>query len=49
MAARAPARRGLPRTVAWYRENRGWWEPIKHSGGYREYYDRQYAARLGTA
>jgi dTDP-glucose 4,6-dehydratase len=40
---------GFPRTVAWYRENRGWWEPIKHSGGYREYYDRQYAARLGTA
>ena len=40
---------GFPRTVAWYRENRGWWEPIKRSGGYREYYDRQYAARLGSA
>ena len=40
---------GFPRTVAWYRENRGWWEPIKHSGGYREYYDKQYAARLGSA
>jgi dTDP-glucose 4,6-dehydratase len=39
---------GFPETVAWYRENRGWWEPIKHSGGYREYYDRQYAARLAS-
>jgi dTDP-glucose 4,6-dehydratase len=38
---------GLTETVEWYRENRGWWEPIK-SGEYREYYERQYAARLGT-
>ena len=37
---------GLERTVAWYRENRDWWEPIKQSGGYREYYEQQYAARL---
>jgi dTDP-glucose 4,6-dehydratase len=36
---------GLIETVAWYRENRGWWEPIK-SGEYREYYERQYAQRL---
>src|SRR3954453_21998515 len=34
---------GLPATVEWYRDNRGWWEPIKHSGGYRDYYERQYA------
>ena len=43
-----PARRladGLPETVAWYRENRAWWEPIK-SGEYRSYYEQQYAARL---
>jgi dTDP-glucose 4,6-dehydratase len=40
---------GFPQTVAWYRENRSWWEPIKRSGGYREYYDRQYAARLGAS
>ena len=39
---------GFPKTAAWYRENRAWWEPIKHSGGYREYYDRQYAERLRT-
>ncbi len=37
---------GFPLTASWYRENRSWWEPIKHSGGYREYYSRQYAARL---
>jgi dTDP-glucose 4,6-dehydratase len=36
---------GLTETVAWYRANRGWWEPIK-SGEYREYYERQYAQRL---
>ena len=36
---------GLPETVAWYRENRAWWEPIK-SGEYRAYYERQYAERL---
>jgi dTDP-glucose 4,6-dehydratase len=37
---------GIRDTVEWYRDNRDWWEPIKRSGGYREYYDRQYAARL---
>jgi dTDP-glucose 4,6-dehydratase len=36
---------GLPETVAWYRDNREWWEPIK-SGEYLAYYRRQYAARL---
>jgi dTDP-glucose 4,6-dehydratase len=38
---------GLPETIQWYSENRSWWEPIK-SGAYREYYEQQYAARLGT-
>jgi len=38
---------GLPATVDWYRANRAWWEPIKHSGDYREYYEKQYAQRLG--
>ena len=37
---------GLEETVAWYRENREWWEPIK-SGDYRRYYETQYAHRLG--
>ncbi len=36
---------GLPQTVAWYRDHRDWWEPIK-SGEYLAYYRRQYAARL---
>jgi len=31
-------------TVAWYRDNRAWWEPIK-SGEYRRYYEEQYGAR----
>jgi len=37
---------GIRETVEWYRDNRDWWEPIKRSGGYREYYERQYAERL---
>jgi dTDP-glucose 4,6-dehydratase len=36
---------GLERTVAWYRDNAWWWEPIR-SGEYREYYERQYGRRL---
>jgi dTDP-glucose 4,6-dehydratase len=36
---------GLGVTVAWYRDNRSWWEPIK-SGEYLDYYRRQYADRL---
>jgi dTDP-glucose 4,6-dehydratase len=36
---------GLERTVAWYRENAGWWEPIR-SGEYRAYYERQYGRSL---
>jgi|SRR3954452_1315709 dTDP-glucose 4,6-dehydratase len=37
---------GVRAAIAWYRDNRDWWEPIKRSGGYREYYERQYAQRL---
>jgi dTDP-glucose 4,6-dehydratase len=36
---------GLAETVAWYRDTRDWWEPIK-SGEYMAYYQRQYAERL---
>jgi dTDP-glucose 4,6-dehydratase len=35
----------LVETVAWYRDNRLWWERIK-SGEYLDYYKRQYADRL---
>jgi dTDP-glucose 4,6-dehydratase len=38
---------GIERTVAWYRDNRDWWEPIR-SGEYREYYERQYGTKLET-
>jgi dTDP-glucose 4,6-dehydratase len=37
---------GLERTVAWYRDNHEWWEPIR-SGDYRAYYERQYGRALG--
>jgi len=37
---------GLANTVAWYRENAAWWEPIR-SGDYRAYYERQYGRALG--
>jgi dTDP-glucose 4,6-dehydratase len=36
---------GLAETVAWYRENAWWWEPIR-SGEYRQYYARQYGRTL---
>jgi dTDP-glucose 4,6-dehydratase len=36
---------GLERTVAWYRDNAWWWEPIR-SGEYREYYERHYGRAL---
>ncbi|MCS7173079.1 MAG: dTDP-glucose 4,6-dehydratase [Armatimonadetes bacterium] len=36
---------GLERTVAWYRENRAWWEAVK-SGAYRAYYETWYGKVL---
>jgi dTDP-glucose 4,6-dehydratase len=36
---------GLEGTVAWYRDNEWWWQPIR-SGDYREYYEQQYGRRL---
>jgi dTDP-glucose 4,6-dehydratase len=37
---------GLAQTVAWYRDNAWWWEPVR-SGDYRAYYERQYGRALG--
>jgi dTDP-glucose 4,6-dehydratase len=36
---------GLERTVAWYRERRDWWEPIKRGETFEAYRARQYGAR----
>lgn len=36
---------GIAATAEWYRVNRPWWERVK-SGAYRDYYDRNYGARL---
>jgi dTDP-glucose 4,6-dehydratase len=36
---------GLESTVAWYRENAWWWEPIR-SGDYRAYYEAHYGRAL---
>jgi dTDP-glucose 4,6-dehydratase len=36
---------GLAKTVAWYRDNPWWWEPIR-SGAYRDYYERHYGRAL---
>ncbi len=38
----------IEKTVAWYRDNRWWWEKIK-SGEYREYYQQMYGRRLAEA
>lgn len=35
---------GLKNTVAWYLENRAWWERVK-SGAYREFYEQNYSSR----
>ncbi len=44
--ARVRFDQGLEQTVAWYRDNTWWWEPIR-SGEYRAYYERQYGRALG--
>lgn len=37
---------GLRDTIEWYLTHREWWEGARN-GAYRDYYDRQYKARLG--
>ena len=41
---RIPFADGLKATVAWYLQNRGWWERVR-TGEYRTYYERNYGAR----
>jgi dTDP-glucose 4,6-dehydratase len=38
----------MERTVAWYRDNRPWWEAII-SGDYLKFYDQYYGERLRSA
>jgi dTDP-glucose 4,6-dehydratase len=47
-APRVDFREGLERTVAWYRDNRWWWEKIK-SGAWRRYYEQHYAELQAAA
>ena len=37
---------GIAATVAWYRDRRDWWEPIK-SGEWKDFYAQQYAEMQG--
>jgi dTDP-glucose 4,6-dehydratase len=46
-SARVRFDEGLERTVAWYRDNAWWWEPVR-SGDYRAYYERQYGRALSA-
>ena len=32
---------GIKKMIAWYQDNESWWKNIK-SGGYKEYYEKQY-------
>lgn len=43
-----PFETGIASTVAWYRDNRWWWEPLLDAG-WRAYYERLYGARLRGA
>lgn len=45
---RFPFGEALKATVAWYRDNAGWWQKIK-SGEFRAYYEKMYGARLRGA
>ena len=39
-----PFAEAMKQTVAWYVENREWWQRVK-SGAYRDYYEEQYGCR----
>lgn len=47
-APRVPFGEALKATVAWYRDNVGWWQKIK-SGEFRAYYEKMYGTRLRDA
>lgn len=39
---------GMPETVQWYVDHPEWWQPIRQSEGFKEYYQRVYWQRLVT-
>ena len=39
----------LEATVQWYQERQDWWRPIRDGEDYRDYYNRQYSARLAAS
>jgi dTDP-glucose 4,6-dehydratase len=39
----------LDATIEWYRGHEAWWRPLKKDGGFKNYYDRQYAGRMAKA
>ncbi len=40
--------KALDSTIDWYAANRSWWQKVK-SGEYRQYYQKNYGARTGSA
>jgi dTDP-glucose 4,6-dehydratase len=46
-SAQIDFREGMERTVRWYRENEGWWRPLRN-GDYWEFYKRNYRALHAT-
>jgi dTDP-glucose 4,6-dehydratase len=36
---------GLRDTIRWYQENRSWWEPIRNSADYQQYFNANYGDR----
>ncbi len=38
----------LEQTVSWYKTREDWWRPIRDGADYKDYYARQYSARLAA-
>ncbi len=48
-APERPFEERLRETIGWYRDNRRWWEKLKRTKSFRDYYKRQYKARLSQS
>jgi dTDP-glucose 4,6-dehydratase len=46
---RHDARQTIQKTVEWYLQNRWWWEPVRTSARFQQYYEEQYGKRLAEA